>query len=407
MLPDYDPSRPVLVLAPHFLLPTRHGADVLIEGRWRAFSRNVPEVHVLGCRELIVYRDGTLAQRSPFENRMRSKTMSVLRALAHGSHYLLEKFLTRRYIERARRQLQDERYGTIVSSYLCSADFYGSVRARFDRLSLVETHNDDFAWFSDIARETRNPFIRKAAELSTKWTGDFFRRASQEHLYLHVTEGDRRAYAGHSPNHRSIIAPIGIDLTDELPRHVESDGTVRLLFVGSLGRSMNYDAISYFAERYYPVLEKDLNTTVEVRIAGSGPTRRVRNLCEHMGWSLYADVSDAGLKELYAEASFTLLPFRYATGAKLKVLESLSYGVPFLGTTKVKGQIPSEIWPSLLADEATDWVRHVRNVLSRTLTPEERRRIKEVARPYSWNKIADRLHESLLARAFEPNATER
>jgi|GEM_PF-1177244 len=407
MLPDYDPSRPVLVLAPHFLLPARNGADVLISGRWRAFSRNVPEVHVLGCRELIVYRRGILEQRSSFRNRMRTKSTSVLRTLAAGSHYLLEKFLTRPYTEQAVRQLQDERYGTIVSSMLCTADFYGRVRTRGDRLSLVETHNDDFSWYSDIARETRNPLTRKAAQLSLNWTSEFFQRASQDHVYLHVTEKDQHAYVSHTPNHRSLVAPVGIDLTDDPPRHIDSDTTVRLLFVGSLSTGMNYDAISYFAERFYPALKKALHETLDVRIAGSRPSRRVRMLCRKMGWTLYADISDAQLEALYAEASFTLLPFRYATGAKLKVLESLSYGIPFLGTSRIEGQMPPTIWPNLLSDDPDDWVRHVQATLRRRITPDQRQQIKEIARPHSWNNIADILHTSLLARSFEmPDAED-
>lgn len=359
-------------------------------------SRHVPSVHVLGCSLYVVYADEAVASKAKIANSMRSKLGAVVRTLRRRSHYLYEKLLTPRYERTVAGVLRNQAYGTVVSSYLCTTPLLERYVDEASVLGLVETHNDDFKWFDDIAGGTSNPLVRRAAIDSIKWTESYFRRVSRKYVFLHVTPGDRQGYAAYDPEHASLIAPVGVSVDGYRTVEHREDGRIRLLFVGSLSTNMNYDALAYFGDHIYPAVSKDFGEQLEITVAGSNPTRRVRSLCHGMGWTLEANVSDERLQELYQAATFSILPFKYATGAKLKVLESLSYGVPFLGTTRVDVQLDEVRPPCFLSDDPSEWSGHLRRIANNGITFAQREGLINLAQSQSWTRIAERLHTDLI-----------
>jgi len=111
--------------------------------------------------------------------------------------------------------------------------------------------------------------------------------------------------------------------------------------VGSLGVKINLDAIEFFKKDFYPLLKAGLGGDLEVLVVGSNPSDNVSRLCRDLGWMLYPDVSDEELTRLYRTSTFSILPFRYTTGSKLKLLQSLANGVPCLATLALRDQVES------------------------------------------------------------------
>lgn len=383
----------MLVLAPHLLMPPRHGADILIAGRWKAFSHLVPRVDVVACDSCISFVNGVVDRVDPYPNAMRNPAHAVIRTLRRGSHYLLEKFITSGFAGHAATYLSDSDYGMVVSSYLCTATLLATAHDA-PSLRIIETHNDDFIWFENIAREARDPFSRRAARRSLEWTEEFFRREADNHVFLHVTKEDMKGYAKRRPSHVGIIAPVGVDLQSGVTKELDTSEKIELLFVGSLGTRMNFDALEYFGSKFYPTIKEAYGSEVHVTVAGSRPSRRVRRLCKKMGWSLESNVSDARLGDLYRRATFAVLPFPYATGAKLKMLETMGYGVPFLATSAVKHTLEDLPWPCVQSDDADVWLSRIREVNS-GFRSSDRSKLLATAAPYTWPKIAERLHADL------------
>lgn len=85
-------------------------------------------------------------------------------------------------------------------------------------------------------------------------------------------------------------------------------------------------------------------------------------------------------------ASFAILPFPYATGAKLKLLASLAHGVPFLASASVDVDPGLLVAPSTVSDDPDDWVAALRGVASRGISADEREALTGAAAGYSWEQ---------------------
>ena len=126
-------------------------------------------------------------------------------------------------------------------------------------------------------------------------------------------------------------------------------------------------------------------------VAGSDPSDRVVDLCTDHGWSLRPNLSDAILDELYGESTFTLMPFSYATGAKLKLLASLAHGVPYLATGVLKIDDGLDVPPSVSSDDPAVWGEAIRDVVESGISGEQRQALAGAAGPFSWQRSVDRL----------------
>ncbi len=393
--PRMDPNTPCLVLAPHLVYPTRSGSNIAIHNRWSAFSRFVPYVDIIGQRTVNRYESGELARTVNYSNTVRSQKRAALRTIVRRTQYQLEKFVTKEFCTKAVEHLADPAYGCIVGSYLNTVPLLAHDPRADTRPHLVETHNDDFKWYRTLRDSAPNPLARLAATLSERWTVSVFRAHQHQLLLSHVTETDREGYLAVAPNHRSIITPIGVVIPEEPPLAQPPNTDVRLLFVGSLGVIMNADALEYFGERYFPTLKQHFGEALHVDVVGNSPAARIKSMCEEHGWRLHPDAPDELLHELLRRASFTLLPFEYATGAKLKLLESLAHGVPFLATSHVMAQLESIPPSCLLADDPADWLAHVEAMRKKGQSLYERNALVEIAKQHSWEASARGVFEHL------------
>ena len=395
--PDSEALGPCLILAPHLMYPTRTGANILVDRMACALSAFTPYVDVIASDRIVRYRDGREVACRSFENRHRSKRAAALRVLARRSHFYIEKFTTPAFRREALALLRDPAYRTVISSYITTARLVAETPdLPAGRRHLIFTHNDEFKWFQDLRRTTANPLGKLAASFSERWLHGFFRRFARDFLFVHVTEEDREGFARYYPDHPSLIVPIGVELPPApaapLPPNAER---LRLLFVGSLGVKMNRDALIHFARKYLPPLRARFGDTFEVIVAGSTPVPAVRVLCEEHGWRLHADVSDDALRRLYEQATFALLPFPYATGAKLKLLGALAHGVPFLATEAVRSQAEACVYPSLIDSDPAAWIDRIEAVRSAGISTEERTALRAVAERHSWHASARTLIEAL------------
>ena len=384
-----DRGSTLLILAPQLQYPARNGADVTIVELARSISAQRGPTVVVGAHETVRYESGTESERRAFGGAMRSRPTAALRTVFRRSHYLRERFLTLAFRTEAARHLTRPDVDIVLHSYLATA----SVAPLPDpnRKHLVWSHNDEFAWFDDLRAATRNPIGKLAASASLRWLERFLGAHLEDLTLLHVTEADRAGWERHVPGHRSTVVPIGVALRGTPATALPPGAPVRLLFAGALSVRMNLDALAYFAERYLPALRDRLGGALSVTVVGSSPLPEVAALCERDGWVLRPNVSEEEMDAHFQSATFSLLPFPYATGAKLKLLKSLAYGVPALCTEAVGAQAHLAVPPSLVADDPTVWADHVEAVRDTGVSAEDRERLLSVARTHSWDASAARV----------------
>ena len=388
---NFDPTSPCLVLAPHLEYPVRNGGDILIDKKWSRLSEYVPYVDIIGKDTITRYENGRLTRSVHYANTDVPKTLAALNTLIKRSHYLLEKNMTQSFVEQAHLYLAEPEYKTVVCSFVWTAAIVTEAPEIEGRLYCVETHNDEIEWFENLRRSSTNPLAKLTAHFSERWARTFLNEHGSDFVFFHVSRADQEGYLKRFPGHRSYVVPIGVDeVPCELPWQEDStlSGKVRLLFVGSLRVKINLDALEFFKEDFYPQLKAGLGGDLEVLVVGSNPSDKVSRLCRDMGWMLYPDVSDEELTRLYRTAMFSILPFRYTTGSKLKLLHSLANGVPYLATLALREQVEEVMYPCLISSDPEEWLHHIRKVRRKRIANGDRTALMDHARKYSWASVA-------------------
>jgi len=111
-----------------------------------------------------------------------------------------------------------------------------------------------------------------------------------------------------------------------------------LLFVGRLTeeRSPNVDGLAWFAQEILPVIRRNLESEVVLKVVGKLGASSMSNLnCPSV--ALLGQVRD--LAPIYDRARVFIAPTRYAAGVPLKVYEAAAHGVPSVVTPLLAEQL--------------------------------------------------------------------
>jgi hypothetical protein len=405
----FDPGSPCLVLAPHLEYPLRNGADILIDRKWSYFSKYVPFVDIVGKNDVNRYENGQLVDRKLYENVDVTKKVAALKSILKQSHYLFERFITNSVAHIVETYLLRPEYQTVVFSFIYTAAILKRTIETNEKLYLIETHNDEWRWFSQFMKKSLNPGVLLSAFFSKRWLTRFLREHEYDFLYVHVSKTDRDGYLRLVPFHRNIIIPVGVEEENLDVCCLEEIGLsekVRLLFVGSLSVGTNFEALKFFGDKFFPILKENFGSDLEILIAGSRPSVAVERLCGRMRWRLLGNVSDQELRYLYSISMFSILPFQYTTGGKLKLLKSLSNGVPYVATPAIGDQIEEVLYPCLISSDAKEWLTHIRTIRGRGITESERVALIDQARKKTWSSVAYNMFESLCYGSFTSKDTK-
>ncbi|WP_185467443.1 MULTISPECIES: glycosyltransferase family 4 protein [unclassified Synechococcus] len=129
------------------------------------------------------------------------------------------------------------------------------------------------------------------------------------------------------PSRIEVIPNIhSIPLQDEIPGFQDRQG---LLFIGGFDHAPNADAVIYFSEQILPLVKKILPDII-LYIVGSNMKDNIAKLSSD-------NIKPIGYVEdlttIYNQVRAFIAPLRYGAGLKGKVGQSMSYGVPVVGTS--------------------------------------------------------------------------
>ncbi len=130
------------------------------------------------------------------------------------------------------------------------------------------------------------------------------------------------------PGAKLARIPIVRDIPGRSPVSFEERRDI--VFIGGFLHAPNRDAVLYFVREVWPrVQQKDLGRPCQFLIAGSNIPPEIIALSAP-DILIKGHVPD--LAELYSRALISVAPLRYGAGLKGKVVSSLSYGIPVVGT---------------------------------------------------------------------------
>ena len=204
------------------------------------------------------------------------------------------------------------------------------------------------------------------------------------------------------------VVPMGVDLKyfhphqvngkksvdiDQLTPTVAEDQAINLLFTGTMNYFPNADAVIYFCNSIFPLIQKRHPDTTFF-IVGNHPTEQVRRLAARKGVVVTGYVPD--VRPYFDKASIFVAPLRAGSGIQTKNLEAMAMGAPIvttsIGAMGMEAEIDKEL---LIADTPEIFAERVIHLIE---NPDIRQNLadagrKRVEASYDWSVLVERLEQ--------------
>ncbi len=133
----------------------------------------------------------------------------------------------------------------------------------------------------------------------------------------------------YQPKHLAIVPiPIDMDYFSFPANLIEKPH--RIVFTGYMAHPPNVDAAIFFAKEVFPLIRQQIKNA-EFYIVGKTPVESVCKLAHLPGVSVTGTVTDT--RPYLAEASVVVVPLRFGSGVRNKILESWSMEKCIISTT--------------------------------------------------------------------------
>jgi len=168
-----------------------------------------------------------------------------------------------------------------------------------------------------------------------------------------VSDEDARRFCRLAPSARVPVVPIGWDFPAEPPPPRAGEIPWRLLFVGRLDWAPNREGLAEFLREVWTPLVQRATGRFELTIAGSGDGAWLEPFRGLRGVRILGRVAE--LPPLYLEADLCLVPLRFGSGTRVKVLEACRYARPCLSTSLGVEGLGFGEGDFLRADTSAEW----------------------------------------------------
>lgn len=220
-----------------------------------------------------------------------------------------------------------------------------------------------------------------------------------------VANFDRDYLLNQDYNLKLSVVPMGVDLSYFHPNSdvtsdsngllaaVTTNSTKNLLFTGTMNYFPNSDAVMYFCEEIFPLIQQQ-HPDVNFYIVGNHPTEQVQRLAENSGVTVTGYVPD--IRPYFHNSSVFVAPLRAGSGIQTKNLEAMAMGTPVVTTSIGAMGLEAEIGQELLtADTPQDFAECVIHLLE---NPGIQLKLgnagrKRVEASYDWGVLVEKLEQ--------------
>jgi len=158
-------------------------------------------------------------------------------------------------------------------------------------------------------------------------SAEFFLAKSADRVVV-VTETEKSQLSDVVPQESIVVLP-NVHPVPDLCSLPALEARQDILFVGGFDHAPNVDAVLYFCEHILPLVVAELPDVV-FHVVGSNMPEHILNLrSSHINPVGYV----ADLREVFDRVRVFVAPLRYGAGLKGKVGQSMSFGVPVVGTS--------------------------------------------------------------------------
>jgi glycosyltransferase involved in cell wall biosynthesis len=295
----------------------------------------------------------------------------------------------------ALRAIPTERYHAAIIDTVFMAEF----RHDIETVTALHEHNIESRLLRQAEKISWNMSLPRAFHHHTTEAGrleEYENRAWPAFpLRCVVSEADRDEMDRRVKSGQTVVAPNGADPSSWLAGARPDTDTV--LFPAHLGYLPNMDAVELLASEIWPET-RTRRPGARLIVAGRVPGEDVRAAVAKMrGARLIAD--PRSMDGVARQASVSIVPLRIGSGTRLKILESMAWGLPVVSTTLGCEGIDCEDGVHLLIrDDPKEFAEAVVRVLSdRALWQKLREAGRELIRErYAWDRVFQDFESALL-----------
>ncbi|MDI9319849.1 MAG: glycosyltransferase [Phycisphaerales bacterium] len=170
----------------------------------------------------------------------------------------------------------------------------------------------------------KNPLKRYWEGMEQKRVYQYERIIASYNLSLVCSDEDKQYLEQEHHLNNIALLPNGVDTSLFQAHQHDYTHNHTLLFTGNMNYGPNVDAVIYFAESIFPIVQKQF-PSIQFIIAGQSPISKVTALASD---KIRVIGFVPNLAEQYNAASVVVAPLRFGAGTQNKVLEAMAMGVP-------------------------------------------------------------------------------
>ena len=189
-------------------------------------------------------------------------------------------------------------------------------------LSVLVMHDIRARLYQRRAQLASSTFERWRLEREARRYERFEREACQRFdLVVTVSDEDARWVERNYQPRRTYVLRLPVDPEHFTPTPPADEVPGRIVFTGLLSHPPNIDAAVYFARTVLPKIQAS-HPDAQFHVIGRSPTAEVLALASLPGVSVFPDVAD--IRVHVRPASVVVVPLRYGSGSRQKILEAWS-----------------------------------------------------------------------------------
>jgi glycosyltransferase involved in cell wall biosynthesis len=327
-----------------------------------------------------------------------AKAGSFVASLARGVPAFVQHNYNRSIGEAVQRLAGSGQFDLIHLNHLDTVPY---VEAVSNTPYVIDTHNILHDYYARRSIRASNPIAKRVFALEARRLRRYELSALRgAGLVLICSSEEKEMLRGLDPELPVEVIPNGVDSGYFAP--VVSDAFENppdLVFLGDMAYPPNHDAVVEFVRSVFPELVRRVGQ-VRLIVVGKDPRPELLRLAAGRGDLVVTGFVD-DVREYLGRARVFVVPVRYGSGTRLKILSAFSMGIPTVSTTLgAEGISCRDGHDILIADEPAEMAAAVHRLLTdaelhRSISRSSR---KIATENYDWSRIGQQLRSVYLGQ---------
>ena len=304
------------------------------------------------------------------------------------------------------QQLSQIDFDIVFFDFIVTSSYYPLFS---DRVTILHEHNIESKLLKNCQQTNSQELI---SDLATEVAAmQPFVNADREHQKLEafentmwpqfswrtvVSEADKQELDRRCNKGKTLVVKNGINTRNINP--VNNQESQKILYMGTMSYYPNIDAVLYFVEQIFPLIQQQDNS-ISLCIAGREPPNMIKELAtSHRNIEVIADPEDMSL--VAQECIMSIVPLRLGSGTRIKILHAMAMGLPVVSSTLgYEGLEMIDGIHLLVRDQPQDFAEGIMQIYhDRELWMKLRENGRQlVEKQYDWHNIFNQYESEILA----------